>query len=194
MKKLIQLVCFVGLACLAGSFVKAEKVTTMSYDQIITSPTGEIITSKVWVKGKKMRVEQIARGTKVVTLMKKGNVHLYYYPSQKMAVKMYMPAGIIQRHQENPREMAEYLKSTKAKPLGQEKIEGKLCDIYQVSYPQGIRGKVWIWRRKNFPLKLVVGNSGESITIEYKNLQMSISIPDNLFELPPGTQIEDPPR
>jgi len=194
MKKLVQLicfVCFVGLACLAGSFVKAEKVTTISYDQTITSSRGQTMTSKVWIKGEKMRIEQTAQGQKMITLMKEGAMYLYY-PAQKIAMKMDVSAGADQEEQENPKEMVEYLKSIEAKPLGQERIEGKLCDIYQITYPQtGARGKIWVWRGKNFPLKSVMTVDSETITTEYRNVQMGINIPDSLFEIPPGTQIMD---
>jgi len=162
----------------------------MSYDQIITSSQGETITSKVWIKGNNMRMEQIAEGEKMITLMKEGTMYLYY-PAQKMAMKMVISVGAGQGGQENPKDMMEYLKSIKAKPLGQEKIEGKLCDIYQVSYPQGLRGKVWVWKAKKLPLKSVMTVGSETITTRYRNVQMGINIPDSLFELPPGTQITD---
>jgi len=191
MKKLIQLICFVSLVCLVGSFVKAEKITTMSYDQIITSSRGETMTSKVWIKGNNMRMEQIAEGEKMITLMKEGTMYLYY-PAQKMAMKMDISAGAGQGGQENPKDMMEYLKSIKAKPLGQEKIEGKLCNVYQITYPQtGAKGKIWVWKGKNFPLKSVMTVGSETITTRYRNVQMDISIPDSYFELPSGTQIMD---
>lgn len=192
MKKLIQLVClicFVGLVC--SSIQAEEKLTTMSYDQTITSSRGEVMTSKVWIKGNNMRIEQIAEGEKMITLMKEGAMYLYY-PSQKMAMKMDISAGAGQGGQENPKDMIEYLKSAKAKPLGQERIEGKLCDVYRITYPQtGARSKVWVWREKKFPLKSVMTVGNETITTRYRNIQMGINIPDSLFDLPPGTQIMD---
>ncbi len=239
MGKLIQLICLVSLVCLVGSFVKAEEITTMSYDQIVTSPSQGTTTSKVWIKGNNMRMEQIAEGEKMITLMKEGAIYLYY-PSQKMAMKMDISAGAGQGGQENPKDMVEYLKSIEAKPLGQERIEDKLCDVYQITYPQtglpadlsseasakgeasakaGARGKIWVWRGKDFPLKSVMtvgseilryaqdrpvlprtecsargegeATKGETITTEYRNVQMGISIPDSYFEIPPGTQIMD---
>jgi len=195
MKKIIQLICLVSLVCLVGSFVKAEEITTMSFDQIITSSSQGTMTSKVWIKGEKMRMEQIAEGEKMITLMKEGTMYLYY-PAQKMAMKMDISAGAGQGGQENPKDMMEYLKSVKAKPLGQEKIEGKLCHVYQITYPQtGAKGKIWVWKGKNFPLKSVMTVGSETITTRYRNVQMDISIPNSYFELPPGTQIiKMPPR
>ena len=192
MKKLVQLVSFVSLVCLVCSFVRAEdKLATMSYDQIITSSQGETITSKVWIKGNNMRMEQIAEGEKMITLMKEGTMYLYY-PAQKMAMKMDISVGAGQGGQENPKDMMEYLKNIKAKSLGQERIEGKLCSVYQITYPQTrARGKVWVWKEKKFPLKSVMTVGSETITTRYRNVQMGINIPDSLFELPPGTQITD---
>lgn len=158
-----------------------------------------------------MRMEQIAEGEKMITLMKEGAMYLYY-PSQKMAMKMDISAGAGQGGQENPKDMVKYLKSIEAKPLGQERIEDKLCDVYQITYPQtglpadlsseasakgeasakaGARGKIWVWREKNFPLKSVMTVGSETTTIEYRNVQMGISIPDSYFEIPSGTQIMD---
>lgn len=192
MEKLIRVVCLVSLVYLVCSFVRAEEtLTTMSYDQIITSSRGAVMTSKVWIKGNNMRMEQIAEGEKMITLMKEGTMYLCY-PSQKMAMKMDISAGVGQGGQENPKDMMEYLKSVKAKPLGQEKIEGKLCDVYQITYPQpGAKGKIWVWREKNFPLKSVMTMGSEVITTRYRNIQMGISIPDSYFKLPPGIQITD---
>lgn len=201
MKKIIQLICLVSLVCLVGSFVKAEEITTMSCDQIITSSSQGTMTSKVWIKGEKMRLEQIAEGEKMITLMKEGTMYLYY-PAQKMAMKMDISTGAAQGGQENPKDMMEYLKSIKAKPLGQEKIEGKLCNVYLITYSlpglpaeasakAGARGKVWVWKGKNFPLKSVMTIGSETITTRYRNVQMDISMPDSYFELPPGTKIMD---
>jgi outer membrane lipoprotein-sorting protein len=202
MKKSIQLVSFVSLVCLVCSFVRAEeKLATMSYNRTITPSQGETITSKVWIKGNNMRMEQIAEGEKMITLMKEGIMYLYY-PTQKMAMKMDISAGTGRGGQENPKDMMEYLKSIKAKPLGQEKIEGKLCNVYQITYSQtglpaeasakaGAKGKVWVWKEKNFPLKSVMTMGSEVITTRYRNVQMDISMPDSYFELPPGTQITD---
>lgn len=203
MKRISQLVCFiclVSLACLVGSFVKAEEITTMSFEQIITSSRGQTMASKVWIKGNNMRTEQIAEGEKMVTLMKEGVMYLYY-PAQKMAMKMDISTGAGQGGR-NPKNMMEYLKSVKAKPLGQERIEGKLCDVYQITYPQkglptealtkaGAKSKVWVWRKKKFPLKSVMTVGNETMTTRYKNVQMDINIPNNYFELPSGTQIMD---
>ncbi len=192
MKKLIQLICLVCFVGLVGSSIQAEeKLTTMSYDQTITSSRGEVMTSKVWIKGNNMRTEQIAEGEKMITLMKEGVMYLYY-PAQKMAMKMDISAGAGQGAQENPKDMMEYLKSVKAKRLGQERIEGKLCDVYRITYPQtGTRSKIWVWREKKFPLKSVMTVGSEIMTTRYRNVQMGINIPDSLFELPPGTQIMD---
>lgn len=208
MGKLIQLVwfvCFVGLVC--SPTQAEEKLTTMSYDQIVTSPAQGTMTSKVWIKGNNMRIEQIAEGEKMITLMKEGAIYLYY-PSQKMAIKMDISAGAGQGGQENPKDMMEYLRNIEAKPLGQERIEGQLCDVYQITYPQtGLpadlsseasakgeaspKAKIWVWREKNFPLKSVMTVGGETLTTEYRNVQMGINISDSLFQIPPGTQIMD---
>ncbi len=183
-----------GVLTIMGFFLSgllfAQQASSISYDQIVTSPTQGTITSKVWVKGEKMRIEQMAQGQKMVTLMKEGTMYLYY-PAQKMAMKMDVSAGAGQGS-ENPKDTMEYLKSIEARPLGQERIEGKLCDVYQITYPQtGARGKIWVWREKNFPLKSVMTVGGETITTRYRNIQMGINIPDSYFELPPGTQITD---
>ena len=202
MKKLIQLVCFIYFVGLASSSIQAEeKLTTMSYDQMITSSQEKAITSKVWIKGNNMRMEQISEGEKMIALVKEGAMYLYY-PAQKMAMKIDIGAGAGQGGQENPKNMMEYLKSINAKPLGQERIEGKLCDIYQITYPlTGLpvealakveaKGKIWVWREKKFPLKSVMTVGGETITTRYRNIQMDINIPDSLFEIPPRTQIMD---
>ena len=201
MKKLVQLICLVCLVGLVCSSIQAEKITTISYDQTITSSRGEVMTSKVWIKGNNMRMEQIAEGEKMITLMKEGTMYLYQ-PAQKMAMKMDINMGVGQGGQGNPKDMMEYLKSIKAKSLGQERIEGKLCDVYQITYPQkglpaealakaGAKSKIWVWRKKKFPLKLVMTLGSETITTRYRNVQMDISIPNSYFELPPGTQIMD---
>ncbi len=176
---------------LLSSLLYAQPTSTISYDQIVTSPSLGTMTSRVWIKGEKMRIEQTAQGQKMVTLMKEGAMYLYY-PSQKMAMKIDISAGAGQGGQENPKDMMEYLKSVKTKPLGQERIEGKLCDVYQIISSQtGARGKVWVWREKKIPLKSVMTVGNETITTRYRNIQIGINIPDSLFELPPGTKIMD---
>ena len=52
---------------------------------VVTSPSNETMTTKVWVKDNKMRFEMTAEGQTIVTLMDMDAQTMYlYYPDQNI--------------------------------------------------------------------------------------------------------------
>lgn len=190
-KKLTILWILLFLVSFLPGSLFAQQATTMFYEQIVTSPSQGTMVSKVWIKGEKMRMEHSTQEQKVITLVGE-KVMYFYYPLQQMALKMNIATETSKKEQESPKNIMEYLKSINAKPLGQEQVADKLCNVYQVTWPEtGSEGKIWIWIEKKFPVKSVMTVKGETVTAEYRNIQMDIPIPKSYFLLPQGIRIVD---
>ena len=76
------------------------------------------------------------------------------------------------------------LKQLGYKKTGTEVILGKTCDVWE-----GI-GKSWAW--KNLNLKAVVKAMGISINYEPVSLNLNISVPSSVFEIPKDKKIVKP--
>lgn len=185
MFKKIFILCLV----IAGSFpfigkslLYAEnKFSSLQADTVIESPGMGKTMGKFFIKGKKVRLETNstdAAGTDMVTLYD-GQKAYVYFPAQNMA--MVTPAPQVEQQMPTPN--AEFNKEI----VGQEAIDGKLCDIYQLKDAKGSSYKVWVARDIEFPVK----SEAAGVKTYYKNIQVNVSLDDRLFELPQGTQVQD---
>lgn len=73
------------------------------------------------------------------------------------------------------------------KATGTETIDGIVCQIYEYSF-SGDTVKMWLWKDKGLPVKMVMTAATGTTTIEYKNYDFS-DIPDSMFVLPAGVTI-----
>ncbi len=71
--------------------------------------------------------------------------------------------------------------------LGTDKVNGKLCDIFESKVGEG---KVWVWR--SLPLKMTVKTKGGTeITQIANNVQTDVKIPEDKFVPPDDVQWSD---
>lgn len=167
-----------------GTLLHAQdKYSSLQADTEIESPEMGKAQGKLFVKGKKVRMETNSGGATSVSMITlyDGQKAYVYFPSQNMA--MISSASDVQAQMPMPKDDAEFDK----KIVGQEVIDGKLCDIYQLQDRKGGAYKVWIARDLDFPLKSEAGG----MKTYYKNVQVNVALEDSIFELPKGVQIQD---
>ena len=74
---------------LTDVLAKAKGVVSLKYDAVVTAPGQAAVTTKVWYKGAKMRVEGTFEGYTGVYLLDAGKQLAYLYvPAQNIAMKM----------------------------------------------------------------------------------------------------------
>jgi hypothetical protein len=73
--------------------------------------------------------------------------------------------------------------------LGQETVEGYLCDIFEIPFPNTYRGKlmVWVARRLNYPIQIlqVDGPPGGSLSRKLSHIREE-QIAESMFVVPEG--------
>jgi len=164
---------------------------TASYDQA-TSGTGmdEPQVSTVKIKDGKIRIQTdspIGAG-KVISIID-GNTMYTYYPSENRAVKIKDQKSSAVDTLSN---YAAYLKSLNAEITGSEKVNEYDCDIYEFTDPRlNMDSKVWLWKQKEFPVKVETKVPGGTITSVMKNVRIDEEINDSEFVVPEGVEIVD---
>jgi len=154
---------------------------------MIQKMQGQTQTGKVFIKGKKMRMEMNAPGNKMVHIMlPEENKTIILMTEEKMYMEMvaaYKPSSSPSSNKEDLEKVATL------KQLGTETINGYLCDTYQVIFHDKNQGTMtqWYSEKLNFPIKMISqGPQGEVVT-EYQNIKEG-TVPDSSFLIPPGYQ------
>lgn len=166
---------------------------TGSFEQTVSDKDSVVVaTSKVFIKEKHLRAEMKTGPMETIFISNETGTY-QYFPSQNSALKM--PEGA-----QNPllmeafSDFTQFLQKQKAVLIGSETLEGKACDVYQFKDPTlQVDSKTWVWKEKNFPLKVeTIGPKGP-ITVLFSNVQTETPIDDSLFQLPPQVKIQEFP-
>lgn len=182
MNRLKALIVLAGLTLLLA-FSGLALAAEFSADMIHKSD-GMTTKGKIYVKGKKMRMEKVTSEGKAITIMHMdtGDVWIIH-PAQKMYMDMKgmgFDASALQSDEE-------ISKIAEKKHLGTEKVSGYKCEKYFYIYHDKSLGTTtqWVSRKLDYPIKaLYRGPTGEIIT-EYKNIKEG-RIEDSLFQIPAG--------
>lgn len=174
---------FVGFSALSYSAFAAEFVA----NQVKKFQDTEI-TSRIYMKDKKMRMEMKMPGTpmtSVILIDREANTSIMLIPQQKMY--MTVPAG------QEPDEMPdlEELKEQyqfEQKDLGEEKVNGYDCKKTLIRFKEKHRGEMtqWYSEKLGFLVKMISKKS------EYGDMSMELTdiqekkLDDSLFTVPPG--------
>ncbi|MBN1862217.1 MAG: DUF4412 domain-containing protein [Dehalococcoidales bacterium] len=165
----------------------ASGIGSVKFDMIITGTGAPAVTSKVWLKGEKMKTETTMEGQTIINLIDHASRTMYMYmPEQNMAIKV-----TYEQAQGSPIDETLDINQYHPETLGTETVDGKVCLVVEYTV-QGASTKMWIWQEHGFPIKVVTVSDQGTTTIEYKNIEFT-SIPDSEFELPPGVEIMDFP-
>lgn len=171
-------------------FSRAGDISQMSYDMYVTDTKGDLIVSKVYIQGTKMRTESEIQGEKAVMLGDTAGDLYTYYPEKNSAIKISMAADEEVEVEKTPVEMlGEVIDSLTV--IGTETVDGKKCTVVlytiaDTNYSQ----KMWVWEKYGMPIKVETTTAEGTMTIEYKNIDFG-KIPDSQFELPAGVQVLD---
>lgn len=187
-KKMVSIISVLVMVFGLTGYAEAYSV---SYREIITNGQGNVnMIMKVWAKDGDMRMESTADGEAFVIFIKNDGIY-NYIPSQNIVTKI---PQMQQRFNyiENPENYIDHLKSMGAQKIGTENTNGYLCDVYKYQDPQtGANAKVWVWTKKNFPVKLTSYGPQGKIEILFTDIKINEPISNELFELPENAQVLD---
>jgi hypothetical protein len=174
--------------------------------EVVTLEQGQggqiTVTSKVWVKGNKVRVEVKHPLMGDMSLIADGKNIYQIAPAQKQATKSDQMKATGGRQ---PWQMfvanVDQLKQ-KARRVGSEQIEGHLCDIYlrqEKGSGNSASVRAWITRtlKPAMPLKVVRKVSVQrpnasftrTTTVRMRKVELNVLLPESLFVLPAGYKV-----
>ncbi len=174
----------------AALLEKGQDLPGLSYDSVTTVADMDPFTTKVWVKGANMRVEMEVPegGGKMISIVNSSEGVVYSYgEDQGMATKM--PLAQSEVDTSTPQDYSDSLKPESMKYIKTETLDGKECLVYEVS-DSDFTGMTWLWKDYGIPLRIEATSEGESMVMEYKNVQVT-ELDDSLFQLPEGVEVMD---
>jgi hypothetical protein len=175
MKKVVSLIL---MAIFSLSSVTVAFAFDFSSDMVSTS-NGQKHTSKIYTQGKKFRMESPDQPGYNIMRMDK-NLMWMVMPDQKAYMEMKIDPS------KQPRTEEKVEGEVSRKLVGNETIESRMTDKYEITYKDRERTTKmyqWIARDIKFPVKVAAIDG--SWIVEYKNIKIG-SQPDPLFEVPAG--------
>ncbi len=183
-KVLILCLVAVGIAVSVRTlYAQTQKFSSLQCEVITEDSEVGSSAGKFFIKGNKVRMEINMPGQQGLSLinLSNGEKAYTYFPSQNTAMSM----PLAQAKQQFV--SSDFSQEFNKKNVGEEIVDGRLCDIYEINNPQGGTYKVWVAKDIKFPVKVDMGK----MKIYYKNIQVNTTIEDSLFELPSGVQVQE---
>jgi len=194
------------IACLGGvSSLQAETPALLPYKSAHWKQTINIsaatptmarkVEAELWFMAPdRMRVMPVLEGKRPVIIIKNG-VALSFEEGRTEGIKMPLNQRILDTLAQHT-EVITKLDIWKKAKTGEEKLGNKECEIYSFndkSSGQPATGKVWLWKEKNFPIRMVLEAEGQSVTIEHSDVQVNEAVSPAMFEAPVGVKFVDLP-
>jgi len=166
---------------------RAARIASVKYDQVITISEMPTYTQKVWIKGKKIRVERPVLGTWQVLILNRETQRVYrYIPDMNYATGG--SGGEIRGHPTQaltfPTEWIEVILASRPVVMGTETVDGKVSLVVEFA-----GSKAWIWEEYGLVIRMEYVTPNRTTTIQWKDVEF-VDIPDSIFELPAGVPIE----
>jgi len=162
-------------------------IDSIRYDTVVIPPEGGEFTTRVWVKGSKMRTESTVEGETVIMILDQDSETMYMYmPEQNMAMKIAFDTSQVE---DSVVDEAEGITAHNPVIIGTETLDGKVCLVIEYS-DENISTKSWIWKEKGLPVQMVMTTPQGNSTIKYQNYDFS-TIDDSVFTIPEGVEIID---
>lgn len=192
MKKINLFVTSLILLSLMVSAASIAEAHSVSYKQIMKTGGMPPMTMRVWINNDMMRTEVNTFGTKVITIKRPDGTY-NYMPAQRIITKVPNPPEDISQVSANPANYMSYLKQQRAKRITSETFNGYPCDVYEYTdNHSGVDVKVWVWKKKKFPVKMEMSGSPYGKTeIVFSDIEINKPIPGSFFELPQGVKLVD---
>ena len=169
-------ICLFAAVTLAWAM---RSYSTVQYDLVVQQAgVGQGMTTKVYTKGKKSRMEMQAAGMQSISLFDGVQAYMYI-PSQNMAIAVPMQQAASQVPM-----IEDYQKDCQS--LGDETVDGKYCGVYNCA-KGGSPVKMWIDKSMDFPVK----TETRGMTAYYKNVVFDAPMDDSMFSLPAGVKPQD---
>ncbi|MFA6564678.1 MAG: hypothetical protein WCV00_22420 [Verrucomicrobiia bacterium] len=160
-----------------------------------TPAKGQKVEAELWfLKPDNMRVVTAMEGKRQVIVIKSGTA-LIFEEGGTMGMKMPLKQQMLDQLAQYT-EVFSKLDTWKKAKTGEEKLGDKACEIYGFNDKSGgqtATGKVWLWKEKNFPMRMMLESQGQSVTVEHSDVQVNEGVSPAMFEAPAGVKFVELP-
>ncbi len=141
---------------------------------------------KLYIKDRQIRAEmEDPFGQKQILISRPGKDQTFMlYPKTKGYMKFPATAALSPVNQ-----VEAAVKNGGRKGLGQEDIEGYLCDKYEITFANKYRGRMiaWVARKLNYPIQMIQVDGPPSASLSRKLTNIKEQrIKDSMFRVPEG--------
>ena len=184
MKRMVQtyvLICAMLFSVNAFAF-------TASYVQITSGDNLPKSDRRlVKMKDNKIRMEMKSPQGEDVVVILDGSAMYSYVPSRNEAYRM---QSAMSHDMSVMSDYESYLRSLDADIVGSEKVGSYDCDVYEFTDPRiNADSRVWLWKSKNFPVKVEIDMRGSTMTTEMEDVKIGLPIADSEFVIPDSVEI-----
>ncbi len=131
---------------------KAKGITSFKYDMVTIAPGESVMTTKMWWKEKKIRMEGTFEGRSMVYLVDVDKQLAYmYFPTENTAMKIDL-ARAQEVSGESPTEQSESIVKYNPVILGTETLDGKSCLVIEYTV-EPVEVKMWVWKKYGLSVK-----------------------------------------
>ena len=157
----------------------------------------QIVSSKVWTKGNRVRLETVLSDRPVVFLMSPPYIYKLI-PGAKAGIrwkndKTEMGGLDLQAVLRNPQFIRAILKSRGAKTVGAATLDGTAVEIVTARDLMGQKGtaKAWLRRSDALPLRLELKGGAMSGVVSWRDYKRDAPLADSLFKVPSGYKMRE---
>jgi outer membrane lipoprotein-sorting protein len=196
------LALLVGSATLAASKAPAPTsiVAAYSLKMSASNQPPRSMNQKIWMKGKKFRVELTMPQGKQLTVGNSSGVYMTM-PGMKAAMKL--PSEIAAKGSPSQMLMGDMAKIRSGKKVGAEKVGRYQTEIYETKAPSRMPGaepgatsttRIWVSKDLPIPVKVITRMPPHFESVQtLQSITLNGPIAESMFQLPKGTPIHQPP-
>ncbi len=147
---------------------------------------GMEVKGTFFVKGKKTRMDfdMMGQKTSIITRIDKKVIWNVQHDAG-----MYIEMPIVDEDPATQFSDEELENIAVKKKIGSEKVNGYMCNKYEIIYHDKQKGKIttWVSKKLNFPIKMIYNSPHGKMYTEYKNIKIG-KVKDSFFDVPQGLQ------
>lgn len=191
----LALAAFVALPAAAKDEASAEKTMPSSwYAQTLARSETALSVTHMWSLNAQFRAETVARGHKLVTIVR-GDTYYVYDKLTQTGIAIRRAPAAVAADSRYPRPFgneAQILVEEGGEKIREESVVGQRADVYQITDADG-RRVVWVTQdERRLPIRVEVfgRKTGSTRYKEYVDWVVGIPLTDAFFEPDPAVRFE----
>jgi outer membrane lipoprotein-sorting protein len=153
------------------------------------------IKAELWfLNPDRLRVVTVVEGKRQVILISSGFAYVFEEGAE-VGMKMPLQKQLLDQLAKST-EVFSKLDSWKKSKIGSEKVGDRMCDVYafkDLADGQPVEGKVWLWKEKNFPVRIMQSSQGKTVTVDHSEAEINENVSPALFDPPQGVKFLEAP-